>query len=230
MLRSTERPVRLTVSLTALVIFASVLLGAPSAQAITRDAVLTRAQAWVDSPVPYSQSKYHLGYRTDCSGYVSMCWSTRTSWATSSFGAVTHRITTAQLKPGDAMLKKGYHIRLFEGWVDAAHTSYVAYEANTVVAVIRIHSFADDLAVGYVPTRYNSIADGAAPNDVLRNRSFDVWAQSWSRAGDQPVWWTVSGPARGTLVAHRTDIRHTGRNSLELRNPSSNPSDVTELS
>jgi hypothetical protein len=121
-LRSTERFARFRVLFVAAFALALTLLSAPGAQAITRDAVLTRAQAWVDSPVPYSQSKYHLGYRTDCSGYVSMCWSTGTSWATSSFGAVTHRIPTAQLRPGDAMLKKGYHIRLFEGWVDATHT------------------------------------------------------------------------------------------------------------
>ena len=44
-----------------------------TALAITRATVLARAQAWVDKPVPYSQAKYHLGYRTDCSGYVSMC-------------------------------------------------------------------------------------------------------------------------------------------------------------
>ena len=230
MLRSLERPARLRVPIIALFVLGCALLGAPSAHAITRDAVLTRAQSWADSPVPYSQSKYHLGYRTDCSGYVSMCWSTGTSWATSSFGAVTHRIPTAQLKPGDAMLKKGYHIRLFEGWVDATHTSYVAYEANTVVAVIRIHSFADDLAVGYVPTRYNSISDGSPPNDMLRNRSFDVWTRSWSSASDQPVWWTVSGPARRTLAVHRTDLRRTGRNSLALLNPGDDPVTFTELS
>ena len=122
----------------ALALFA----GPASALAISRDSVLSRAQGWVDKPVPYSQSKYHAGYRTDCSGYVSMCWSTGTSWSTSSFHAVTHKIAVSQLKPGDAMLKKGYHIRLFYGWADDAHTAYVAYEANTVVAVCRVHSLA----------------------------------------------------------------------------------------
>jgi hypothetical protein len=110
------------------------------------------------------------------------------------------------------------------------HTSYVAYEANTVVAVIRIHSFADDIAVGYVPTRYNSIADGATPSDLLRNRSFDVWARSWGRAADQPVWWTVNGSAWQTLAEHRTDVHRTGRNSLELLNANRDPAAVTELS
>jgi hypothetical protein len=39
---------------------------------ITRAQILARAQTWVDAKVPYSQSAYRDGYRTDCSGYVSM--------------------------------------------------------------------------------------------------------------------------------------------------------------
>ena len=110
-------------------------LGATSALAITRNTVLYRAQRRVDMPVPYSQAKRYAGYRTDCSGYVSSCWATGTSWNTRTFFRVTHRISVSELRPGDAMLKKGYHIRLFYGWVDDAHTSYVAYEsANGQVA------------------------------------------------------------------------------------------------
>ena len=44
-----------------------------------RQAAIQRGFAWLDAQVPYSQSKYYGGYRTDCSGFVSMCWDLGTS-------------------------------------------------------------------------------------------------------------------------------------------------------
>lgn len=41
---------------------------------VARTTMMTRGQAWVTKKVPYSQTKTHEGYRTDCSGFVSMCW------------------------------------------------------------------------------------------------------------------------------------------------------------
>ena len=41
---------------------------------IARTTILSRGQDWVDKHVPYSQTGTHDGYRTDCSGFVSMCW------------------------------------------------------------------------------------------------------------------------------------------------------------
>lgn len=228
---SSTRPRRrfAPLAVVALLAVSLTLLGATNALAIGRDTVLARAQSWVDAPVKYSQSKYHLGYRTDCSGYVSMCWKTGTSWSTRSFHAVTKRIKTSQLLPGDALLKKGYHIRLFYGWTDATHTQYVAYEAGTTVAVCRIHSIADDLHAGYVPTRYKRITNSPKPANLLQNGSFNVWARSWGAQPEQPVWWQVSGPWWQMLVAHRKDAYRSARNSLQLINPSEDPSDCTEL-
>jgi|GEM_PF-2689482 len=224
---------RTTIALTALitVLALALTLGTPtSASAISRDQVLARGQVRVDAPVPYSQSRYYAGYRTDCSGYVSMAWSTKTSWSTRSFHLVSHRITTSQLKPGDALLKKGYHIRMFYGWVDAKHTQYVAYEtSNGSYAGTRIHSIAEDLAYGYVPTRYNRITDSPKPLSVLQNGSFDVWSRSWSGA-EQPVWWQSNESWRQTLVTHRKDTYRATRSSLRLTNPSDDPEEYTELS
>jgi hypothetical protein len=216
-------------------VVALTLLNASSALAISRDTVLARAQLRVDKPVPYSQLKYYAGYRTDCSGYVSMCWATGTSWSTSTFFAVTHKISVSQLKPGDAMLKKGYHIRLFYGWADDAHTSYIAYESGKesgkgFVAVCRVHDLATDLAAGYVPTRYNRISNSPASSNVLRNRSFDAWLKPWNQPPERPLWWTASGSPLQTPATHRKDIYRTARNSLQLVNPSDDPEDFTELS
>jgi hypothetical protein len=220
-----------------LLVFSLTLLGAGSASAISRNTVLARAQSWVDSPVPYSQAKRHLGYRTDCSGYVSMCWKTGTSWSTRSFHTVTHRITTAQLKPGDAMLKAGYHIRLFYGWVDDTHTSYVAYEAGTLVGTTSIRSMPNDLASGFHPVRYNHISDSAASANLLRNGSFDVWAKSWGASAGLPVWWNLQGSqwrnggSQGqTVVVHRKNTYKTARNSLQLTNSSSSAGTFAQMS
>ena len=219
-----------SLALVSALVIACSLLAPASALAISRDAVLARAQSWVDSPVKYSQSKRHLGYRTDCSGYVSMCWKTGTSWSTSSFHAVTYKIKTSQLKPGDAMLKKGYHIRLFYGWVDDTHTQYVAYEANTLVAVCRVHSIAEDLHAKYVPTRFKKITGNVTTTNLLKNSNFNTWAQSWGSQPQLPVWWQTDGPRWQTLVAHRKDVFRSTHNSLQLINPSSGPSEYTELS
>lgn len=155
---------RVAVRLALLVLLVSVFLtlGAADACAITRVTVLARAKTWIDSPVPYSQAKYFGGYRTDCSGYVSMCWETGTSWSTSTFHSVAKPITAAQLKPGDAMLKAGTHIRLFEGWSDAAHSTYVAWEQTPPHTESNTESLRADIAAGYVPYRYNGIDDGPA--------------------------------------------------------------------
>lgn len=207
------------------------LTGAPAAFAISRNDVLTRAQRWVDSPVGYSQSKHHLGYRTDCSGYVSMCWKTGTSWSTRSFHTVSHRIRVSSLKPGDALLKKGYHIRLFYGWLDEAHTTYVAYESgNGKVAVARIHSIQDDLDFGYHPARFDRISNSPAPRSLLHNGSFNTWARSWGSQAEEPVWWQVEGPWGQTLARHAKKTYRTARNSMKLVNPSGDPAELTGVS
>jgi len=41
---------------------------------IGRSTIVARGQDWVDKHVPYNQGATHDGYRTDCSGFVSMAW------------------------------------------------------------------------------------------------------------------------------------------------------------
>ncbi len=229
--RSMRGPFVVLALFSALVLSFS-LLGATSASAVSRNTVLARAQVRVDKPVPYSQSKYYAGYRTDCSGYVSMCWATGSSYNTRTFYKVTHRIPVSALRPGDALLKKGYHIRLFYGWLDEAHTSYVAYESASGVGIAgtRIHSLADDLKSGYVAVRYDRISNSAASRNVLQNGALKVWSKSWGSKAEQPVWWQVSGSWWETLAAPRTDTYHSSKRSIELMNPSGDPGTFTEMS
>jgi hypothetical protein len=226
--RISRSPAALTALLLSLALAFS-LLGATNALAITRDQVLARAQIRVDAPVPYSQSRYYAGYRTDCSGFVSMAWATGTSWTTRSFPLVSHTIPTYQLQPGDALLKSNYHIRLFYGWADAAHTQYVSYETVTgIYAGCAVHPIAESLRFGYIPTRYDHIVNSPVQSNILKNGNFNVWARPWSTQPEQPVWWQATG-AQGQLVAHRKDTYHSTHSSLRLVNPSRNPATYTQL-
>ena len=225
-----HNPATRTRAFVALIAFTLCLLLPATALGITRAEVLSRAQTWVKKPVKYSQSKYHLGYRTDCSGYVSMCWGTGRSWSTATFYRVTHRITKNELRPGDAMLKPGYHVRLFHHWANRSKTVYVAWESGYgKVAVRRVHKYSTDAKAGYKPTRYNEIVEARPADDLVWDGSFDAWSGGWG-AGGTPVTWTVTGAKNRSLVGHRWDTAHSGRNSLLLL-ASANDSDTpTEIS
>lgn len=146
-----------------------------NALGITRDVALSRGRAWVNyvrtdptthkkvTGVPYSQSRWALengtlipkgtssastkGYRTDCSGFASLCFNLRDSKgqpysaSTSEFGAKRskkyYQITKAQLQPGDMILKSTVwgaptgHAIMFEGWVDSSRKKYWAMEQTS---------------------------------------------------------------------------------------------------
>jgi hypothetical protein len=89
--------------------------------------MISRGQAWVDAHVPYSQTSTHDGYRTDCSGFVSMCWLlAKPGLTTFTMHTVARDITKAELQPGDAMNCDSRHIVLFAGWADAGKNQYIA--------------------------------------------------------------------------------------------------------
>ncbi|MEW2355766.1 hypothetical protein [Spirillospora sp. NPDC029432] len=104
-----------------------------------RSEVIARAKTWrphTDRRVPYSQSDYHDGYRTDCSGYVAMALDLpkpgpNTVGLTSS--RYTKRIKMSELKKGDLVMdaegtNTTRHVVIFEKWADDEHTSYWAFE------------------------------------------------------------------------------------------------------
>ncbi|MDR3686401.1 MAG: cell wall-binding repeat-containing protein [Coriobacteriia bacterium] len=211
-----------------------------AAFAISRDVVLARGMAWVNytrsvkgkkvTGVPYSQSKWALengspvptstpdpsiaGYRTDCSGFASLCWNLRDSKgrpyseSTSSFGAKGSKkyfqITKAQLVPGDMVLASavwgapGPHAIIFDGWVDAAQTQFWAMEQTSSSShdgtILHARSWADAVARKFRPYRY---ADLDAPySDVEENISAPDPYQSAAAACDAayPVTGTVTVP------------------------------------
>jgi len=98
---------------------------------------IDRAFTWYDAHVSYSQSRSYQGYRTDCSGFVSMCWETGTSFTTADFiggGGDSFLLGSySDLVPGDALVRRSNgegHVVLFLGWDDTAHTKACVVEEN----------------------------------------------------------------------------------------------------
>lgn len=112
---------------------------APSA----RDQIITRAHIWLDANngdgVPYSQTTKRGGYRTDCSGYVSMVfqypkgeWGGPNTQALAG-SAYTHKIAMKNLKKGDLVIdafgtSTTRHVVIFQKWANSDHTSYWSFE------------------------------------------------------------------------------------------------------
>lgn len=159
---ATASPVRRAiVSAMSLAIAATVLFGAPSqASAITQNDVLKRGKSWVDKKVPYSQSRYHNGYRQDCSGFVSMAWKLNTSYTTRSIHTKARRIGTKSLRAGDAVLRPG-HIVLFVSWKDKKRGTFYAYEQPSSGKTAR--KSVQTLRGGSVGYRLKGIKDNPRP-------------------------------------------------------------------
>ncbi|MFH8983915.1 C40 family peptidase [Streptomyces varsoviensis] len=142
-----------------------------AAPAMKRSEALARAQSWVGKGLPYNMDGSYQGYRTDCSGFVSMAWGiAKPGQATNTFvpNGVAHWITKAELKPGDALNNpnpgKYGHITLFEKWADSSQSSYWGYEfswSGVHHRVIPYPYFNGSNPEAFKPLRFNGIEDDA---------------------------------------------------------------------
>lgn len=138
---------------------------------ITRSQVRTRAETWLSPrPVPYSQKKTRGGYRTDCSGFVSMAWNLSNKYGgltTTWLHQVSHRINKADLQLGDVLLAPGKHVVMFDRWTDSSRTAYYAYEqvgkpySKTMHRIVSVPY--DTSPSSYTPWRYNKIVNDPTP-------------------------------------------------------------------
>jgi lipocalin len=133
-----------------------------TASSITRDQIMQRAQVWVDEKIPYSQTATTNGYRQDCSGYVSYAWASSTSggghW-TGNMQEICTKISKADMKKGDAILKPESHVLLFGGWIDSdAFYEYAEHQPGDVCrkSTGSYNYFATN---GYFPCRYNLVSN-----------------------------------------------------------------------
>jgi hypothetical protein len=128
-----------------------------------RRTVLVRGFSWLDQNVPYSQSRTFNGYRTDCSGFVSMCWETGTSHTTAVFasgGGNTAALRSwNELSPGDALVRRG-HMMLFTGWADSAKSGVCVLEQASTASDMqfRVRAVASLRGEAYKPIRSRALA------------------------------------------------------------------------
>ncbi|UQX02609.1 FG-GAP-like repeat-containing protein [Streptomyces sp. RerS4] len=133
---------------------------------ITRSQVIARAKSWVGIGLDYNWGGRHGGYRTDCSGFVSMAWDLDASLTTDSFeprGEV-HSIGKADLKAGDALLDNdsgaGGHVVLFEKWANSDKTKYWGFDFTPSGVHHRVYDYPYYPGYGpYAPVRYKNIVD-----------------------------------------------------------------------
>lgn len=149
-----------------LALLCALALTAVPAVALTPTQVLARARVWINRKVPYSQSRYAsiegtrlpsqtttytpslYGYRTDCSGFVSMCLDLRyrngtpRSLDTATLDNVMFKIPKSSLRAGDVILRPndlvigGHevpygHAVIFVRWVNSSHTRYLGYHQSS---------------------------------------------------------------------------------------------------
>lgn len=112
-----------------------------------RRRAIQRGFSWLDENVPYSQQRSHEGYRTDCSGFVSMCWELGRSYTTADFiaggGQSGPLPSYDELLPGDALVRRSNgtgHVVLFLGWNDARQTSACVLEQASTAADMQFRS------------------------------------------------------------------------------------------
>ena len=242
-------PARIAASLLAVVIAVGGLstaagaAPAPSAASsvggrVSRAEVLARAATWMDQGIGYSWVGNHPDpkdkrYRTDCSGFASMALHLSGSLDTVELAkpAVTTRISTSQLKPGDLVIAPfpGVlgHAIIFERWVDAAHTRYVGYEfGSTPVLHHEIKYPHGDDTRAYYNYRYRNIIDDSPapaaaawtapvsvqPNADGRLEAFrvgegNVPLHRWQSTAGGPFgdWTEFGGEMTGLVVGRNAD-------------------------
>ncbi|MGW9150657.1 hypothetical protein [Streptomyces virginiae] len=205
----------------------STFSGAAAAQSagapITRSSVIARAKTWVDAQVPYSMNNYRDGYRTDCSGLVSMAWNLGTSAWTGNLDTFADRISKNDLRKGDMLLfhnpsnpERGSHVTIFEQWTDSSHTSYIGIEQTPPHAVRRVIPYAYfNNSSSYIPYRYKNIIEDAKPTNAgvyrpaeskfyVADRAGGVYGWSgFGVPGDKPLTGDWNGDGQDTFGVYR---------------------------
>jgi hypothetical protein len=155
------------------------LVAAPT---VTRSQMIANARTWnpgTPQRIPYSQTAYHNGYRTDCSGYVSMTLglpqpgTNTVGLASSQF---SRPISIPELQTGDLMIDAlgnnvTRHVVIFEKWANSAKTAYWAFEQRGSFGTdYRVRSYGLEPGSEYKPYRPLNLRDDAAsaPRPVVQ--------------------------------------------------------------
>jgi hypothetical protein len=146
-----------------------------------RRRAIERGFQWLDDDVQYSTKGSHGGYRTDCSGFVSMCWELGKSVDSRSFysGDSNEELGSwDELVPADALVRNG-HVALFLAWNDSAKSSVCVIE-NTGKdrnVQFQVRSVASLKSQKYKPIRSTKLAGetgGSGSNSNKGETASDV--------------------------------------------------------
>ncbi len=140
---------------------------------ITRSEIIARADTWMHPPVPYNQDANKDGYRTDCSGYVSMAWKLPQNLWTGNLDQVGVPIGYNDLKAGDMLLYhnladpvNGSHVVLFERWTGAVGGDFYIYEQSPPATKHRLWSQAGYSRSLFKPFRYKNTVEDSLGNGL----------------------------------------------------------------
>lgn len=79
--------------------------------------------------VPPPESSLPVG--VDCSGFVSRCWRLKEKRSTRDLIEDCRQLPNFDdLRPGDAINKRGFHVALFKEWLDTEHDKMRVFEAG----------------------------------------------------------------------------------------------------
>src|SRR5262245_12773118 len=126
-----------------------------------RSAIRQRAEEYVGTPYLWGGADKQ---GIDCSAFISRAWGTARQ-TTDTLGSVADPIPKEELTPGDALNlttaqdPRGYgHVRMFDGWADAARTQRYVYESSTATGGVARRVIPYDAA--YTPMRLRGLGAG----------------------------------------------------------------------
>ncbi|MEU8776739.1 VCBS repeat-containing protein [Streptomyces sp. NPDC048606] len=193
-----------------------------AATKITRSRVIARAKSWVGIGLDYSGGGRYGGYRTDCSGFVSMAWDLDDSLTTDAFEprGTVHSIAKSELKAGDALLDNDAgvngHVVLFEKWADSAKTRYWGFDFTPSGVHHRVYDYPYYPGYGpFLPVRYDNIVDDTTTPPAPPAGMTDLVAANLNGDGVDDVvgveastgkLWLYKGNANGTIAGGSTRV------------------------
>ncbi|MFC9813700.1 FG-GAP-like repeat-containing protein [Streptomyces virginiae] len=212
--------------------FRATAFAAATTTTITRSSVIARAKSWVGIGLDYGSGGRHGGYRTDCSGFVSMAWDLDFQPATNSFASrgVTESITKSELKAGDALLDddagSSGHVVLFEKWANSDRTQYWGFDFTPSGVHHRVYDYPYYPGYGpYQPVRYKNIADDVTTPPAPKPGMTDLVAANINGDSVDDVvgveastgkLWLYKGASNGTIASggNRVEIGSGGWNGM----------------
>jgi hypothetical protein len=198
---------------------------------ITREEIVARAKTWLAVPVPYSQDVFRGGYRTDCSGYVSMAWHTNGNFWTGDLATIGTPIAFNDLRAGDMLLyhnpsnpTNGSHVVLFDRWVGPVGGDFWMYEQTPPNTMHRRWSDTSGRNLNnYKPYSYvkvlnsvpgNADVNGDGLSDLVAQNETDTWVRLSNGSSFYPPAQWSSVAFYGAVANRVGDVTGDGRSDL----------------